>query len=1045
MGRRSGRGLGFLNHVWTQGLGLARALWRFRLRSVSIAVALLAVAAGAAPAQTLSGAGGLLQQLQQTLQQGSSGASAQANQSQTQTLVAPTTPSVSTLPSRIERIFSDRAGVQLRQFGYSVFEGVSQITVPQIGAIQPYYVLGPGDQLTINLRGQESDTYNVAVDTDGNVVLPKLSPIHAAGKTFDEFESELRAAVKKAYISTDAFVSVGQMRRISVTVAGEVNAPGVISVTGLSTPMDALILAMGVKKSGSLRDIVIQRGGQQLHYDLYHVLMNDGEGSQIRLADGDKIVVPPLGHVVAVTGWVARPGIYEMAPGTRQMSIKELVRLGGGLQVRGAYRYSLMTTDAQGNTALVSLKGDIGTAHDDDILDVSPAASQRIGEIEFVGPTSLAGKYSLSRFSDLASLLESPGALGLSPYTLMGVISRKDPSTLQRQLIAFSPQDILTGRTNIALQSGDVVRVFDRAEAAMMANAVGIFTQRIDYLQAATTAIGTQAADNATSAATSALSGAVQQAIVATITPPQNLIGTPGQPMTAGAMPYQPSTTGAPQPAPYGAVQSGASQNGLQYGTGQPNTSQAVPSQYAGAQNPALQNLSPQSAAALQSMLGGAGNGQQQGAMQGYQPPGAVQPYQPQAGASALSPYQNSYQTPYGQPAPSQPFTLEDTYSSQGTVPITAEAPNVAVLGIQIGVDPAVLITFLADHRMSLLGNVRAPGIYVVGGTNSLADLVNAAGGTLNWTDLSSVDMIRTVADERTGRAKTAQVSLDLKTQTMASIDVMPRDTFRFNPIDTDVDQGSVVVQGDVRYPGTFDLVRGERLSDLLRRAGGLTKEAYPYGAVFLRKSVAQTEGVGQQRLADDAESQLITAIAQGVEAGAASRSAGSGAISSDLATFLQSYITRLRSTPSLGRMTVIADPAALAANPNSDVVLQTGDFLYVPDRPSSVSVTGQVLNPGSYTFQPSLSVDDYIQLAGGYGRDADDGNTFVVLPDGTTRAVDSGLFDFDSQKLPPGSVVVVPRDLTPLNYQILVSTMSDVFSNLAVSAASLSVISRNN
>jgi protein involved in polysaccharide export with SLBB domain len=131
---------------------------------------------------------------------------------------------------------------------------------------------------------------------------------------------------------------------VSVTVAGEVNSPGVKQATGLSTPLDALVLALGVKKSGSLRNIRIVRGGRIIPYDLYHVLLNDGSAPQVLLQDGDRIVVPTLGKVAAVSGWVRRPGIYELRPGQDAISLQELLRLGGGLQVRGNFRYALQTS-----------------------------------------------------------------------------------------------------------------------------------------------------------------------------------------------------------------------------------------------------------------------------------------------------------------------------------------------------------------------------------------------------------------------------------------------------------------------------------------------------------------------------------------------------------------------------------------------------------------------------------------------------------------------------------------------------------------------------
>ncbi|HTN14583.1 MAG TPA: polysaccharide biosynthesis/export family protein, partial [Sphingomonadaceae bacterium] len=442
------------------------------LSSMLAAVAVaLAVVSPAAHAQTADVGGqdvsGLLQQLQQQRGNGGAGLS-RAPQPQAQTIQIPDSPQPLNPPSRIELILSKRANLPLQLFGYDVFAGLNQITVPQVGSIQGYYVLGPGDQLRINLRGQENASYDIVVGNDGNVTLPKLAPIRAAGRTFADFQASLDSAVKQSYISTSAYVSVGQFRQVRVTVAGEVNAPGVKLATGMSSPLDALILAMGVKKSGSLRNIRILRGGRTIPYDLYHVLLNDGSAPQVLLADGDRIVVPTLGKVAAVSGWVRRPAIYELAPGQSSMPVKELLRLAGGLQVRGSFRYALQTTDADGRLSLDAMTAPTGQARDGDILFVEQAVSEQVGRFEFFGPSNLAGGYSLSSYRNLSALLRAPGAMGEAPYMLLGVISRKDPRTLQRQVIAFSPAEIRAGKADIPLQGEDIVRIFNRREAALM-------------------------------------------------------------------------------------------------------------------------------------------------------------------------------------------------------------------------------------------------------------------------------------------------------------------------------------------------------------------------------------------------------------------------------------------------------------------------------------------------------------------------------------------------------------------------------------------------
>lgn len=1005
---------------------------RSMLRRVSLAAIIMA-AAVLAPVLRGNAQGvdinSILQQIQQGNGNGSTLPTGQ-QQPQSQTIQAPIGPPPVTTPSRIELILSDRAGLPLHQFGYDVFAGLNQISVPQVGSIQGYYVLGPGDELQITLRGQENASYDVLVDNDGNVSLPKLPPIRAAGRTFSDFQTSLQSAVKQAYISTNAYVSVGQLRRVSVTVAGEVNAPGVKQATGLSTPLDALVLALGVKKSGSLRNIRIVRGGRTIPYDLYHVLLNNGSAPQVLLQDGDRIVVPTLGKVAAVSGWVRRPAIYELGPGQSAISLSELLRMGGGLQVRGNFHYSLQTTDADGRLDLKALPTLSGRAEDGDILFVEQSASAQIGRFEFFGPTNLAGSYSLSNYRNLSDLLRSPGAMGETPYALLGLISRKDQKTLQRHVVAFSPAQIRNGGNDIALQDDDIVRIFDRREAALMTNAVDIYVKRIDVLDVATKPTENDTAATATSAA---LKDAVNAAIFAQAGDSSQMQATQlaqqGSQPTSGQLAALAASKGM---TPMGAVPPGAQPglpngtvpiNGLPQGAAMANQGSPYGQQPYGQQPQPFGQQSPYA----MPQNGMSPNGMQLPMQQGQQQLGL--PDQ----ATSLQ-----QQNDLIRQATAGPFTLDQRTSSQGNIPITGELVNVASLGQQIGIDPVVLISFLADHRVTLNGAVRGPGTYLIGDHITLDQLVEAAGGPQQWADMSGVALSRTDADPATGRSKTIQQTLPIAGLNLAAIDVRLRDTFRFNPIYTDVNQGTVVVQGEVRFPGAFDLTRGERLSEALQQAGGLTQEAYPYGAVFLRKSAAQLQKAGYERSADDIQKQLMMAVA----AGASPNAVNSGP-SGEAAVFLQGLVQQLHNTQASGRVTVIADPATLATHPEEDVVLQPGDFLFIPQRPSAVTVVGEVLNPGSYPQKADRTVDDYIELAGGYGRYADDGYVYVINPDGSSRPVQSSLFHFGSERLAPGSLIVVPRDLRPLNWEQFAVDIGKILSDLAVSAASISVISR--
>jgi protein involved in polysaccharide export with SLBB domain len=141
----------------------------------------------------------------------------------------------------------------------------------------------------------------------------------------------------------------------------------------------------------------------------------------------------------------------------------------------------------------------------------------------------------------------------------------------------------------------------------------------------------------------------------------------------------------------------------------------------------------------------------------------------------------------------------------------------------------------------------------------------------------------------------------------------------------------------------------------------------------------------------------------------------------------------------------VTADPAVLRMKPELDIVLEPGDTIYIPKRPSTVTVTGEVLNPGSFQQQGGLKLNEYLDMAGGATQNADESRIFVIFPDGSAQPARRGWFSFNNQMLPPGSTIVVPRDPRPFDTMAFLIAVTDITSKLAVTAASLAVIRNNN
>lgn len=903
------------------------------------------------------------------------------------TILEPNTPPNPALPSsRLEDIMSARAGVKLRQFGYDQLGVGRSITIPQVGGVQDDYVLGTGDEIVVTLRGQDNTEHRVRVDRDGNVVLPRISPIPAAGRTFGEFRQQLLASIHNAYTSTDAYVAIGRLRQINVMVAGEVQSPGVRILSGLSTPIDALLVSGGVKKSGSLRDVKVVHDGHTYTLDLYSYLTSGVASHPVPLSDGDRIMVPTLTHVVAAAGWLRRPGIYELPPGHASITIRALADLAGGLELRGRYRLGIMRVQEDGQMRFAPVAGEAETVRDGDILVALPGADHVVDRATLSGGTGLAGSYSITQTSRLSDILKAPGALGPSPYTIFGIISRRDPRTYLRYLTAFSPIASITGQDDPQLMSGDIVRVFSMHESRLLSAAITNYADQQKYAEELT-----------------------RNPYLAQATPASGQQTGPG----GGAANGQQGT------------QAGANQSTQAAQTGSQQIGSISSSSYAAA-----------NAASVTDNYTGTGPSAPAPAPDnGPSSYGAPPHAQSNPGATGLNATADLQQT--SAPTEPQAQNFENQIAPSGGVPLNVEVTSIDQLAQQLDVDSTVLIGFLTDHEVTLDGAVRGPGSYVVGPGINLHDLVMVAGGTVRWADESGVELISTSVDQATGYAHTIRKTLPLTDATLANYAIKPHDEFRFRQVFTDVGEGRVTLEGEVRFPGQYKIIRGERLEDLLQRAGGLTDVAYPYGTVYLRRSVAAIEEESFRRVADEIESQMLVAI---------SRATPANTTKPDATAFsaVQGFVETLRTQKGLGRISVTADPTLLATHPDRNPLLEAGDVIYVPQRPGTVSVLGEVLQPGSFTYERGLTSGEYLAKAGGYSAFADSSLAYVIMPDGSAEKLDQSWLPGQSQTLPPGSTIIVPRDISPFVWSDFAVNASQIFSQLAIAGASLAIISTN-
>jgi polysaccharide biosynthesis/export protein len=199
---------------------------------------------------------------------------------------------------------------------------------------------------------------------------------------------------------------------------------------------------------------------------------------------------------------------------------------------------------------------------------------------------------------------------------------------------------------------------------------------------------------------------------------------------------------------------------------------------------------------------------------------------------------------------------------------------------------------------------------------------------------------------------------------------------------------------------------------------------------------VAALEEESFRRTADSVQSQLLLAMTH--------NATNSNSTRLDPTTFgtLQTFVDSIRNQKGLGRISVTADPSLLARRKDLDIRLESGDVIYIPQRPSTVSVLGAVLQPGTFPYHAGMLAADYLKKAGGPSDFADDSLTYIVMPDGSAQKLDRGWLPFGSTPIPAGSVIVVPRDIAPVLWTDILQNSTQVFSQLAIAGASLAVIS---
>src|SRR5882757_1447839 len=274
-------------------------------------------------------------------------------------------PALRGLYIRVTKLPLNKVGpTALKPFGYDLFDRPISTFAPATDVPVPAdYIVGPGDELAVQLYGNKNASLKLLVGRDGRVNFPELGPISVGGQTFKSMKAALESRVERQMIGVRANVTMGETRTIRVFVLGDAQRPGSYTISGLGTISSALFAAGGVQPIGSLRNVQLKRRGELVRrLDLYDMLIRGDTTDDAKLLPDDVIFVPPIGPTVSVDGEVHRPAIYEIR---NEGSLADVVQLPGGFTPEAdTAKVALTRIDAglQRVVLQVDLSGAAGTS-----------------------------------------------------------------------------------------------------------------------------------------------------------------------------------------------------------------------------------------------------------------------------------------------------------------------------------------------------------------------------------------------------------------------------------------------------------------------------------------------------------------------------------------------------------------------------------------------------------------------------------------------------------------------------------------------------------
>jgi len=879
----------------------------------------------------------------------------------------------------------------LRPFGYEFFRKAS-LAPRQDLSVTADYIIGPDDEVRLMLWGRINAQYALTVDRDGNINIPEIGPLHVAGMRFEDMKKFVVQNVEQI-VGAKAKVTMGALKSIQVFVLGEVKMPGSYTLDAFSTIINAVMAAGGPTEIGSLRNIRLKRNNKTVAVMDFYDLLLKGDKSQDRvLQSGDVVFVPTVGPLVGIAGNVKRPAIYELKD---RYDLQSLFDLAGGI-IPTAYTQQIQVERIQKNERQVVIDindKDLSASRDvmlqdADLVKVFSIVEEEKNVVYLNGNVKRPGKYELKPGMRIRDLIRDENDLLKETYFDYALVKRLTPPDREAKLIPFDLGKVIfdnDAENNIELKPEDSIYIFSK----------WFFKER-PFVTVEGEVRNLKSGKD---------SKALLEKSAKNINMKLELENLRSQ---------------------LEDLKSKAEEMRLNEATDFEKLKLGIEAMELKIRKKELE--ATETTDKIKVYL-----------VKNFKVRDAI--------LSAGNLTKDAYLEKGEIIRRGEDGTLSRIYFNVKKAMAQDPAENILLHPYD-----RIIIHSIWEEKyrqtVSIEGDVLNPGIYQYTEGMKVSDLVFAAGNVLESAYLDEVEISsQVIKDGKSvrGEYKTINLRKALSGDPENNIALKPYDRVYVKRISEWQEEMYVTITGEVKFPGKYIIKKGERLSELIKRAGGYSDKAYLRGAVFTRERVRKLQQKQIDEMVDRLERELLSTGTAQIATAASPAEARMMKLEAEQK---RRFIAKLASVKAKGRIAVQLSPPDKLKGTSYDIELEDGDSLYIPTDPMTVQVIGSVYSQNAFVYKKDRrEYQYYIDLAGGYTKNADKDNVYILKANGVAVKVSSGGFlglawnsdsfrwEAGSGRVESGDTIVVPEKLERIAWMRNVKDITQILYQIAVSA----------